>query len=243
MIYSGTLEGKKRQPDYERLLEEPILRFSGLYSEEFPSFQVRLQVYNKGTPYCLPVTTSYKSFSKRWSWNEWITLPLQFSDLPRTSTLVLTILDCAGAGKMSIIGGTSISFFGKNGIFRQGMYDLRIWLDVEGDGGFPSKTPGKGKDSYQSQMQKLGKLTKKHRNGQIQKVDWLDRLTFREIELINEREKRLSDYMFLMIEFPTVIVDDQHTRMVGGPQFIYPICALHTLLFAVFHRLLRIGNK
>ena len=36
------------------------------------------------------------------------------------------------------------------------------------------------------------------------KVDWLDRLTFREIELINEKEKRDSNFMYLMIEFPRV---------------------------------------
>jgi phosphatidylinositol 3-kinase len=47
-------------------------------------------------------------------------------------------------------------------------------------------------------------LTKKHRNGHIIKVDWLDRLAFREIEVINEREKRNSDYLYLMIEFPSV---------------------------------------
>lgn len=47
-------------------------------------------------------------------------------------------------------------------------------------------------------------LTKRHRNGHMIKVDWLDRLTFREIELINEKEKRSSNFMFLMIEFPTV---------------------------------------
>jgi len=47
-------------------------------------------------------------------------------------------------------------------------------------------------------------LTKKHRNGHIPKVDWLDRLAFREIEVINEREKRNSDYLYLMIDFPLV---------------------------------------
>ncbi|XP_002005497.2 phosphatidylinositol 3-kinase catalytic subunit type 3 [Drosophila mojavensis] len=213
-IKVGTLEGKKRQPDYEKLLDDPILRFSGLYSEEYPSFQVRLQVYNDGHPYCLPVHNSYKAFSKRWSWNEWVTLPLLFSDLPRGAMLVLTILDCSGAGQTTVIGGTAISMFGKDGMFRQGMYDLRVWLGVEGDGNFPSKTPGKGKESSKSQMQRLGKLAKKHRNGQVQKVDWLDRLTFREIEVINEREKRMSDYMFLMIEFPTIIVDDMYTYSV-----------------------------
>lgn len=39
-------------------------------------------------------------------------------------------------------------------------------------------------------------------------MDWLDRLTFREIEHINEREKRNSDYLYLMIEFPTLVIDN-----------------------------------
>lgn len=38
-------------------------------------------------------------------------------------------------------------------------------------------------------------------------MDWLDRLTFRELELINEKEKRSSDYLYLMVEFPTIFVD------------------------------------
>ena len=45
-------------------------------------------------------------------------------------------------------------------------------------------------------------LSKRHRGGHIAKVDWLDRLTFREIELINEKEKRNSNFMYLMVEFP-----------------------------------------
>ncbi|XP_055390617.1 phosphatidylinositol 3-kinase catalytic subunit type 3 [Condylostylus longicornis] len=208
-IKVGTLEGEKQKPAYEKLLEQPLLRFSGLYSEECAPLLVQIQVYNKGQPYCLPVTTSYKAFTKRWSWNEWVTLPLQFCDLPRTAVLAFTILDCIGPDQTAVVGGTAISLFGKNGMFRQGMFDLRIWLDVEGDGNYPSKTPGKGKESSKSQMQRLGKLAKKHRNGQIQKVDWLDRLTFREIEMINEREKRMSDYLYLMIEFPVIYVDDK----------------------------------
>lgn len=44
-------------------------------------------------------------------------------------------------------------------------------------------------------------------------VDWLDRLTFREIEMINEKEKRNSNYMYLMIEFPTVQIDGINVSM------------------------------
>jgi phosphatidylinositol 3-kinase len=122
--------------------------------------------------------------------------------------LGLTILDCAGAGKTTIVGGTTISLFGKKGIFRQGMFDLRVWPNVEADGRELTTTPGKGKDNDKNQMQRLAKLVKKHPNGQIQKVDWLDRLTFPEISRINEQEKKQSDYLYLMIEFPTVLCDD-----------------------------------
>lgn len=53
------------------------------------------------------------------SWNEWVTLPHLFSELPRTAMLAITIFDCAGAGRTTVIGSTTISLFGKNGVFRQ----------------------------------------------------------------------------------------------------------------------------
>uniref|UniRef100_T1GGD5 C2 PI3K-type domain-containing protein n=1 Tax=Megaselia scalaris TaxID=36166 RepID=T1GGD5_MEGSC len=147
-IKIGTLEGENQKPpDYKKLLDQSFLRYSGLYSESCPSFQVKLELFNKGKSICLPVTTSYKAFTKRWSWNEWIQFNLNFCDIPKTAVLALTIYDCTGPGKTAVIGGTSISLFGKNGLFRQGMFDLRIWLETEGDGNYPTKTPGKGKNS------------------------------------------------------------------------------------------------
>lgn len=165
------------------------------------------------------------------SWNEWITLPHQFNDLPRTAMLTITILDCAGAGNTTIIGGTTISLFGKNGMFRQGMFDLRVWADVEADGNFHTTTPGKIKDSSKNQMQRLAKLAKKHRNGQIPKVDWLDRLTFREIEMINEKEKTESDYLFLLIEFPMVICDQTDQSVCKLLLYYYDACDSNDFFF------------
>ncbi|KAG7241549.1 hypothetical protein INR49_025469 [Caranx melampygus] len=46
------------------------------------------------------------------------------------------------------------------------------------------------------------------------KVDWLDRLTFREIEMINESEKRSSNFMYLMVEFPRVKTNDKEYSIV-----------------------------
>uniref|UniRef100_A0A1B6DM67 Phosphatidylinositol 3-kinase catalytic subunit type 3 n=1 Tax=Clastoptera arizonana TaxID=38151 RepID=A0A1B6DM67_9HEMI len=87
------------------------------------------------------------------------------------------------------------------------MIDLRVWPDKEADGSPNSTTPGKACDDGKKKMAKLAKLAKKHRNGQMPEIDWLDRLTFREIELVNEQEKRSSDYAYLMVEFPEVSLD------------------------------------
>lgn len=46
------------------------------------------------------------------------------------------------------------------------------------------------------------------------KVDWLDRLTFREIEMVNERQKRDSNFMYLMIEFPHICFEDTEYTIV-----------------------------
>ncbi|XP_035720782.1 phosphatidylinositol 3-kinase catalytic subunit type 3-like [Vespa mandarinia] len=208
-IKIGTLEGKRQRPEYDKLLLDPMLKYSGLYgaSGGRGDLAASLQVWAGGRPLALPVHTAYKHFTSRWNWNQWVTLPISFSDLPRDAHLCISLYDCAGPGRQIPVGGTTISLFGKHGVFRQGMLDLRVWPGVEADGSVSTNTPGKARDHGKEQMQRLAKLAKKHRNGQMNKIDWLDRLTFREIELINEREKRASEYLYLMVEFPEVRMD------------------------------------
>jgi len=45
-----------------------------------------------------------------------------FSDLPRNAQLALTIYDTVGPSKIQPVGGTTISLFGKHGVFRQVWY-------------------------------------------------------------------------------------------------------------------------
>uniref|UniRef100_A0A8C5JSU3 Phosphatidylinositol 3-kinase catalytic subunit type 3 n=1 Tax=Jaculus jaculus TaxID=51337 RepID=A0A8C5JSU3_JACJA len=100
-------------------------------------------------------------------------------------------------------------------MFRQGMHDLKVWPHVEADGSEPTRTPGRTSSTLsEDQMSRLAKLTKAHRQGHMVKVDWLDRLTFREIEMINESEKRSSNFMYLMIEFRCVKCDDKEYGIV-----------------------------
>lgn len=66
--FRGTLEGKRQKPDYEKLLAEPMLKYSGLYQEECADLVVVCQIYDQNQPIALPVSTSYKAFTSRWKY-------------------------------------------------------------------------------------------------------------------------------------------------------------------------------
>ncbi|XP_025076652.1 phosphatidylinositol 3-kinase catalytic subunit type 3-like isoform X1 [Pomacea canaliculata] len=205
-IKIGTLEGERERPSFTELIADPAKRFSGAHQDNCSDLFVSCQVFSDGRAMALPVQTSYKAFSTRWNWNEWLPVPVKYSELPRDAVLALTIWDVEGTSSAIPVGGTNISLFGKHGTLRKGMHDLKVWPHVVADSHIPSTTPGQTKDTCDT-MSRLAKLTKKHRDGHMIKVDWLDRLTFREIEMVNEQQKRDSNFLYLMIEFPQVVYD------------------------------------
>uniref|UniRef100_A0A8C5LRB3 Phosphatidylinositol 3-kinase catalytic subunit type 3 n=1 Tax=Leptobrachium leishanense TaxID=445787 RepID=A0A8C5LRB3_9ANUR len=157
----GSLEGKREPKSYRAVLEDPMLRFSGLYQDQCSDLYVTCQVFADGKPLALPVRTSYKAFSTRWNWNEWLTLPVKYPDLPRNAQVALTIWDIYGPGKSVPVGGTTVSLFGKYGMFRQGMHDLKVWPNVEADGSEPTTTPGRTSSSAsEDQMSRLAKFNR-----------------------------------------------------------------------------------
>uniref|UniRef100_A0A673Z0J2 Phosphatidylinositol 3-kinase catalytic subunit type 3 n=1 Tax=Salmo trutta TaxID=8032 RepID=A0A673Z0J2_SALTR len=187
----GSLEGKREQKSYKALLQDPMLRFSGLYQESCSDLYVTCQVFAEGKPLALPVLTSYKAFSTRWNWNEWLRLPVKYPDLPQSAQVALTVWDVYGPGRATPVGGTTVTLFGKYGMFRQGMHDLKVWPGVEGDGGEPTSTPGRTSSSLaEDQMGRLAKVV----TGSG--VPWRFMCVC--------REKRSSNFMYLMVEFPRV---------------------------------------
>ncbi|KAL8613416.1 hypothetical protein ACOMHN_057136 [Nucella lapillus] len=212
-IKIGTLEGERQRYTLKELRDDPAKRFSGAYQREsHADLYVACQVFSEGRALSLPVQTSYKAFGSRWNWNEWLQVPIRLSSLPRNAVLALTIWDIEGTFKAVPVGGTSIRLYSKRGKLRKGMHDLRVWPGIVADGSDVSTTPGKAKTN--DLMDRLSKMTKKHRNGHMIKCDWLDRLSFREIEMINERQKRESNFMYLMIEFPQIVYDSQEYTVV-----------------------------
>ena len=206
-LRSGTLEGKRERKSVQALLEDPQLQFSGPYQSDFSDLYVICQIFANGKSLTLPTQTAYKAFSTRWNWNEWVILPIHYKDIPRNAILVLTIYDIYGPQKTIPVGSTGISIFGKHGCLRRGIRDLKVWPGVDATGSLTHITNGEMEGNGASEMTRLAKLVKKHRKGRMMTVDWLDRLTFREIEVINEHEKRSSNCMYLTIEFPVFHFD------------------------------------
>ena len=212
MYCRGTLEGHREKKSVQELLDDPQLQFSGLYQSEHSDLFVTASVHAHGKPLTLPTQTSYKAFSTRWNWNEWLLLPIHLKDVPRSAVLALTVYDIYGPRKAVPVGGTTIPIFGSHGCLRRGIHDLRVWLGREADGASNTTTPGEMDERQESEMVRLSQLVKKHRRGRMMRVDWLDRLTYREIEVINEREKRSTKCMYLTIEFPAFHFDNiEHT--------------------------------
>nr|XP_002128077.1 phosphatidylinositol 3-kinase catalytic subunit type 3-like [Ciona intestinalis]XP_026691217.1 phosphatidylinositol 3-kinase catalytic subunit type 3-like [Ciona intestinalis] len=217
-----SLEGSRPKRRYQELLADPHLKFSdsGEIEQEHDSHMyVTVQVFEDSKAICLPVQTAYRHYTTSpgrslHSWNEWLKLPIRFSELPRHAVATVTVWDTHGPGKPLPVGGSTVPLFGKYGTFKKGRHDVCVWPDVPADGDVPTTTPYKAPPHASKQMTRLAKLTKKHREGHMTKVDWLDRLTFREIEVINEEEKKKQNLMYLMVEFPAVVYKDVNYSIV-----------------------------
>ena len=93
---------------------------------------------------------------------------------------------------------------------RRRMYDLKLWPNVEADGSDENRTPGKitGADERLRESARLNKVLKHFEEGHVTRSDWLDRLTMTQVLNIKEQEKRDSEAMYLMIEFPQIVDED-----------------------------------
>jgi phosphatidylinositol 3-kinase len=177
-IISGRLEGERQKPNYKDLVQNPVLNYSGVFQHN--DLYVNAHIYANNQLLCMPVKTSYKYIEKSpWQWEEWLTLPLKISDLPRNALLAITVWDIESpqSGDVPVCGAT-ISLFDKYGFnfillflkektisrsifnqlksffseFRQGAFELRMWPNKMADGSTRTTTPGIFSDIKESEL-------------------------------------------------------------------------------------------
>lgn len=202
------------------------------------------QIYANGQSVCMPVKTSYRYIEKQpWQWDEWLTLPLKISDLPRNSQLAITAWDVETPQRDDVpVCGATISLFDKYGEFRQGVFELRMWPNRVADGtSSRTTTPGILSDHKELELEeggvvtaavaeavtttttqvdefpildeldRLAKMSKYHANGHMIKQDWLDRMTFKEIQNAIKKEKSSalnSKFFYMTIELAQIKCED-----------------------------------
>ena len=303
---------KKKQHDKEQSaqkLNKIIYGNTNQLSRTLSSHPIiTCDLVSNGQRLCPPQQTQYKHMGKRYEWNEWLPFSLTLDTLPRDARVCFTVWDTIGPGKMAAVARTSISLFSKYGLFRKGIYDLRLFFnddlkeyllkseefgktkqkrsntgvsdisitladldfqhrdhankellipesqyklhtdrdEIENNNGsqlrysrwnskpsndlnsanelfFTSKAQylqsdlclyPDGNCDLSEKVKRLNKLKKKYYNGNIQKIAWLDQLTFLNIEHIIVDEKALSTLVFLTVEFPEVIFQNSDVNVV-----------------------------
>ncbi|CAI0386322.1 unnamed protein product [Linum tenue] len=156
-----------------------------------------------GAPFGLPMRTRLETNGSAYCWNELITLSTKYRDLGRYSQLALTVWDVSHGKDEGLIGGATIPLFNSKLQLKTGKQKLRLWLGKVADGSFPTTTPGKVPRHERGELERLEKLLNKYERGQIQRVDWLDRLTFKAMEKIKGRKssKTGSSHLYLVVDF------------------------------------------
>ncbi|GAA6055617.1 hypothetical protein JCM3770_006727 [Rhodotorula araucariae] len=201
-IRVGSLEGRTPQRPLADLLDDPSLKHHG-FQQALPSdLQVRVQLWADNNPLVPAVCTAHKHFKSRdqVDWNETIALAVKYRDLPLSAQLAVTVFDIAGPRERAVVGGATLRLFGNKSTLKKGKQRLFLWQGKEADGTANSDTPSKV--GLRDEMGRLEKLVKKHERGDITRLDWLDKLAFRQIEKIHKAESEKSEHLFLYIDLP-----------------------------------------
>ncbi|KEP52200.1 atypical/PIKK/PI3K kinase [Rhizoctonia solani 123E] len=194
------LEGTRTPRPFSELLERPELRFAGVQQSALSDLFVTCQIVADNKPLTVPHRTSFKAFKNTYTWNEWITFPLKYRDLPLNAQITFTVWDIEGPRTSAPVGGTTFRMFGKKSTLRRGKHRLLLWAGQEADGSTESRTPSKVE--LKDEMGRLEKLVKKHERGDLPKSEWLDKMAFRRMEEIHAAETAKSESLFLYIDVP-----------------------------------------
>ncbi|PWN50000.1 phosphatidylinositol 3-kinase [Violaceomyces palustris] len=197
----SSLQGRLERKTRSQLLEQPQARHWGVHQSNYPDLYVSCRLYSDNKPLTVPYRTAYKAFKHNHQWSEWITLPYKLCDLPLNAQLAFTVYDVAGSSSANVIGGSTFRLFSKKGTLKNAQHRLFLWKGLEGDGSAETGTPSKVGD-VQDEMGRLEKLIKRHERGDLPRIDWLDKLAYRQIEKVHKMESENSDDLFLYIDMP-----------------------------------------
>ncbi|KAG5438334.1 hypothetical protein PCANB_002822 [Pneumocystis canis] len=166
----------------------------------FSNFFVTVQLYANNKALTLPNRTCYKNFDNKKTWNEWLTFPLNYSDLPLNAQFAIVVSDEYGFRLNKPFASTTVKLFSPNKILKTGLQKLNLHIGVFADGNNNSTTPSDL--FFENEIDRLETLIKKYESGNMPKVDWLDNLAFDQIEKIYQKRFEDCKSLVLYVDFP-----------------------------------------
>eukprot|EP01025_Chloroclados_australasicus_P004742 TRINITY_DN11257_c0_g5_i1.p1 TRINITY_DN11257_c0_g5~~TRINITY_DN11257_c0_g5_i1.p1 ORF type:complete len:871 (-),score=117.28 TRINITY_DN11257_c0_g5_i1:1332-3944(-) len=145
-------------------------------------------------------------------WDEWITFCAKYRDLEYDVVLALEVYMVEASTDLVLVGGTTMPLFNKHGRLKTGFQKLRLWNGEKADVRVPCKTPGKQPVADSGEQGRLEQLVKRYGRGEIQRVNWLDRMTLKVIadreRMLNSQKESVKDAedskpLELVVELPT----------------------------------------
>ncbi|KAK5018073.1 Phosphatidylinositol (PI) 3-kinase [Cryomyces antarcticus] len=198
------LDGHQKPIPFSVLLKHPEIRHRGSNLSTHSELYVTAQLWADCKPLTVSVQTAFKVFKTGRVWNEWLLLPIHYSNVPLSSQLAITVWDLSpvggdGANGHAVpFGGTTIPLFDKDSQLLQGRQRCRLHRHQAADGLSSSTTPwvipakrgakngektgNTQVDERVAELARLEALMKKHEMGEMPENKWLDQMVFRQIE-------------------------------------------------------------
>ncbi|KIR59973.1 phosphatidylinositol 3-kinase [Cryptococcus bacillisporus CA1873] len=198
---STSLQGSLPKHPFSRTLHNPDLAHQGIQQQTPSDLYVTCQLWADGKEYSLLFRTPHKDFPRGYTWNSVVIFPITYPSLLLSSQIAFTIWDVQGSGKAIPVGGTTMSLFNSKRTLKRGQQRLHVHRGVQADPSLNTTTPSELADEEEDEMGRLERLVKDFERGDIPKIDWLDRLTFRQIEKAHSATEK-SDNLYLYVDLP-----------------------------------------
>ncbi|KAF8067321.1 Phosphatidylinositol 3-kinase [Scenedesmus sp. PABB004] len=149
------------------------------------------------------------------AWDEWLTFCVKYRDLPPDTYLCVSVYELAEGAPLALAGCTSMPLFSKKGRLKTGQQRLQVWEGRDVDACQPQLLLGKAPLHERSQVCHLEHLAKLYSRGDLPRCDWLDSLTFKEVQRMRAAELAAAvdaDVLLLSLElpiFPTAVLYQQ----------------------------------
>ncbi|KAF1934842.1 phosphatidylinositol 3-kinase [Clathrospora elynae] len=196
------LDGYQKPVPYSVLLKRPDLRHRASILNPHFELYATAQIWADSKPLTVPVQTAYKAFKNARIWNEWLALPVTYSNLPANAQIAITVWDLSSLEDTDSnlhavpFGGTTIPLFDKDNTLHKGRQRCRIHRFKAADGLANTTTPWvipparKSRnaqvvedtvDEQVAEMERLEALLKKQEMGDLPINHWLDGLVYKKM--------------------------------------------------------------